>query len=162
MDRNVLERISEKTISESDLRSAIKKLEGVTEPSSLWLGIANDQTYSAVHRAIAICQFFKRHFRKPVTIVHLAGLLDGGDWIKSSTVTTVNHLKGEIPVEWNPGETVFAIRLFPGRTEASPVLYIRLSQTLEAATFVQIMASRCDATGDGASVLEAACGGTER
>ena len=158
MNRSVLERISEKTISESDLRSEIKKLEDAGEPASFWLDIANDQTYSAIHRALAICQFFKRHMREPVNIVDLAKLLDSPDWIKSGMVTTVNHLKGEIPVEWNLGETVLAIRLFPGEVEVSLVLYVRLSQSIKAETFVQIMsASQYDATAVGASVLEAAC-----
>ena len=160
MNRNVLERISEKTISERDLGSEIKKLADVTEPPSFWLDIANDQTYPAGHRAIAICQFFKRHMREPVTIVDLARLLDSPEWIKSSMVTTVNHLKGEIPVAWNLGETVLAIRLFPTEVDVSLVLYIRLSQSIEAETFVQIMsASQYDAIAVGASVLEAACEG---
>jgi len=160
MSRNALDRISDRTISESDLRSEINKLESVTELSSFWLDIASDQTYPAVHRAMAICQFFKRHMREPVNIVDLARVLDGPDWIDSSTVKTVNHLKGETPVEWNLGETVIAIRLFPGKLEGSPVLYLRLSQSLEAETFVEIMrASQYDVTAVGASVLEAACAG---
>ena len=68
--------------------------------------------------------------------------------------------RGELPVEWNLGETVLAIRLFPGEVEGSPVLYLRLSQSLEAEAFVQIMrTSQYNATAVGASVLEAACGG---
>jgi hypothetical protein len=159
MGKDVLKRISDRMIPERDLRSTINNLEGVTEPPSFWIDIANDQTYSASHRAICICQFFKRHIKEPITIVDLAKLLDGPDWINPDTVTTVTHLKGEIPVEWNLGETVLAIRLFPGEIEDSPVLYLRLSQPLDAEAFVQIIrGSQYDATVIGASVLEAACG----
>ena len=158
MSRNALERISERTIYESDLRSEINKLESVTELPSFWLDIANDRAYPAVHRALAICQFFRRHVREPINIADFARLLASPSWINSSTVIAVNHLKGEIPVEWNLGETVLAIRLFPGEVEGSPVLYLRLSQSLEAETFVQIMrTSQYDATAIGVNLLEAAC-----
>src|SRR5215510_12737311 len=153
MNQIVLKRISDRTISERDLRSEINKLEGVTEPSSFWIDIANDRTYSAGHRAISICQFFKRHIREPINIISLARLLDDPDWINPRTVTIVTHLKGEIPLEWNLSETVLAIRLFPGEIEDSPVLYLRLSQSLDAEAFVQIMRDpQCDATIVGASV----------
>jgi hypothetical protein len=160
MCRNDLERISDRTISESDLRFEIKKLGNVTEPPSFWLNITSDQTYSPAHRAVAICQLFKRHVMGPITVADLAKLLNAPDWLNSSNVTTVKHLKGEIPVEWNLGETVFAIRLFPGQVESAPVLYLRLSQTLEAETFVQMIRSRgADCTAVDARVLQAACDG---
>ena len=160
MSQDVMGRISERTISEDDLRSEISKLEGVTEPPSFWLGIANDPTYNALHRALAICQFFKRHVKKPITIAELAGLLDDPAWINSSTVASIEHLKGEVPVEWNLGEAVLAIRLFSRKAEEVPVLYLRLSRPLDAETFVQIMkGGQADAATAGASLLEAACAG---
>jgi hypothetical protein len=159
MSQDVLKRISDRTIAERDLRTEINKLEGVTEPPSFWLDIANDRTYSARHRALSICQFFKRHIREPITIAGLARLLDHPDWINSGTVTAVRHLKGELPVEWNMDETVLAIRLFRGEIEDPPVLYLRISQPLEPDDFVRIMStSQDDDTIGGASVLEAACG----
>jgi hypothetical protein len=160
MNQDVLKRISDRTTSERDLRSAIKKLEGVTEPPSFWIDIANDRSYSAGHRAICICQYFKRHMREPISVACLAQLLDDPGWINPGSVTTVTHLKGEIPVQWNLGETVLAIRLFPGKTEDSTILYIRLSQSSEAEAFAQTMrASQNDATAVATTVREAACGG---
>ena len=160
MSQDVFKRVSDRMISGSDLKSEINKLGGVTEPPSFWSDIANDQTYSAGHRAASICQFFRRHINASLSLVELAKLLDYPEWINLDTVTTVAHLRGEIPVAWHPGETVFAVRLFPGEVEASLVLYIRISQPLEAETFVRIMrASNNDATATGANVLEAACGG---
>jgi hypothetical protein len=156
MNQTTRERILEKSISESDLKAAISKLEDVTEPASFWTGIANDPSYSAAHRAIAICQLFKRHVKKALPIVDLARLLDGPDWIDSATVTAVDHLKGELPVEWNLGETVLAIRLFP--RDCSSVLYLRLSQRLAAEAFVHLMRDpQYKTPAAGASVLEAAC-----
>jgi hypothetical protein len=158
MNQTARERILEKSISESDLKAAISKLGDVTEPASFWVSIANDPTYSPAHRAIAICQLFKRHAREPMQLGDLAKLLNDPDWIHPGTVTAVDHLKGELPVEWNLGETVLAIRLFPGEVEAPPVLYLRLSQRLAAEAFVRLMKTpQGDAPGIGASVLEAAC-----
>ena len=159
MSQDGLQRISERTISENSLRSEISKLEGVTEPASFWINIANDRAYSATHRAIVICQFVLRHMREPMDLVDLARLLDEPEWINSGTVACVDHLKGELPVDWNLGETVLGIRLFPGEVESAPVLYLRLSPPLEAEAFVQVMRSpRHDVT-TGTRVLEAACGG---
>jgi len=158
MNQNVLKKISDRTTSERDLKSEISKLGGVTEPPSFWIDIANDQTYSAGHRATCICQLFKRHVKGSISLVDLTRLLDHPDWINPDTVTTVRYLRGEIPVAWNLGETVFAIRLFLRELEEPPVLYLRLSQSIEAETFVQIVtASRHDATAAGISVLQAAC-----
>jgi hypothetical protein len=159
MSQDALKRISDRTISERELRSEINNIEGMTEPPSFWIDIANDATYSAGHRAVCICQFFKRQIRKPVDLLDLARLLNDPNWINPNTVTAVTHLKGEIPVQWNPGERVLAVRLFPGEVERSPVLYLRLSRPLAAEDFVRIMrAPQSDATAVGVSVLEAACG----
>jgi len=158
VNRDVLKRISDRTISEMDLRSEINKLEGVTEPPAFWITLVNDRTYPAIHRAMSICQFFKRHFTRPMDIVDLARLLDDPEWITSSTVDVVAHLKGEVPVQWNLGETVLAIRLFSRETEDLPVLYLRLSRPLDAETFVQMVRdSRRQAKEAGISVLEGAC-----
>ena len=158
MNQNVLKRISDRTTSERDLKFEISKLGGVTEPSSFWIDIANDQTYSAGHRATCICQFFKRHIKGSISLVDLTRLLDHPDWINPDAVTTLRYLRGEIPVAWNLSETVFAIRLFHRELEEPPILYLRLSQSIEAETFVQIVTTpRDDATAAGISVLEAAC-----
>jgi len=160
MSQDVLKRISDRMISERELQLEINNLQDVPELPSFWIDIANDQTYSAGHRAICICQFFKRHVLGSINIVDLAKLLDGPQWINPSTVTTVTRLKGEIPVEWNLGETVLAIRLLPAEVEDSMVLYLRLSRTLDVDTFVQIMRNpQRDATAVGITVLEAACSG---
>lgn len=159
MSQDHLERISNRMISERSLRTAVNHLEGVKEPPTFWIQIANDRTYSPTHRAICICQFFKRHIKEPLNIVDLARLLDGPDWINSNTVTRVSHLKGEIPVEWNLGESVLAIRLFPGETEDLPVLYLRFSQSLGVETFLQMMkAPQSNAATIGVNLLEGACG----
>jgi len=160
MSQSVLERISDRTTSQADLMSEISKLEGVTEPASFWVDIANDPTYPAMHRVLAICQFFKRHVRVPIKVVDLATRLNRPDWINSGSVTRVDHLKGEIPVEWNLGETVLGIRPFGRGAEGLPVLYLRLCQPLDAETFVGIVKGLpYDDMAVGVSVLEAACSG---
>ena len=159
MPCNALERISDRTIPEKDLRSEIAKLEDVTEPASFWVDIANDRAYSADHRALAVCQLFDRHLREPISLASLARLLDGPDWIAPRTVSVVAHLRGELPVEWNLGETVLAILLFPGKVEGPPTLYLRLSRPLEPKEFVRIItAPEHDAAAAEVSVLETACG----
>lgn len=159
MSQDVLERIRERTISESDLNSEISKLEGVTELPSFWVELANDKSYPAGHRAIFICELFKRHVRHPINIVELCKLLHSPDWINADTVKAITHLKGELPVEWNLGETVLAISLLPGEVADSRVLYLRFSSSLDAETFVQMMSdSQCDAITVDASLLQAACG----
>jgi hypothetical protein len=160
MLRDTLERIADPTVSQEELRSEIDKLGEVAEPPSFWTGIANSPVYSARHRATCICQLLRRHVRQPVSLLRLAWLLDHPSWISPGVVTVVAHLKGEIPVEWNLGETVLAIRLFPVEAEDLPVLYVRLSTSLEAADFVQVVSSsRPDARFAGVTVLQAVCGG---
>jgi hypothetical protein len=90
-------------------------------------------------RATLIGEFFERHVRQPIGLLELVRLLDATDWIDASEVTAVTHLKGELPVEWNLGETVLAIRLFPAELETPPVLYIRISEPIAPEVFVGIV-----------------------
>lgn len=158
MRHDMLQRIADRTMTEADLSAAIDQLGAVTEPPSFWLAIANDRSYAAAHRAVAICQFFKRHITVPVELVQLARLLDHPDWLAAAAITVVKHLKGEIAVAWNPGETVLAIRLFQAELEHAPVLYLRLSQPLAVEDFMEIVQSaHADPAAGGVRVLEVAC-----
>lgn len=157
-----LEQIANRAIAPSALQSAMARLGSVTEPPSFWLDILNDETYSAAHRARALCQLFRRHVRLPVNVVELAAFLRHPAWINARTVRAVKHLKGEIPVEWNPGETVLALRIEAPRTEAVPVLYLRLSASVEAEAFVGTMRTSPAGPADaGTRILEAACSSME-
>jgi hypothetical protein len=113
------------------------------------------------HRADAICQYFKRDFKQGIDLDRLAELLGHPQWINADTVSTISHLKGEIPVAWNPGETVFAIRLSPEDRDDSRVLYLRLSRPIGVEAFVQTMRGSRDAASTpqaaGTRVLEGAC-----
>ena len=117
------------------------------------LKIANDPAQPAAHRARALCRFFQRHFTPPMDLAELAALLEGSGWLESSTIEAITHLKGEIAVRWIAGQTVIAIHLFAREIDDPPVLYLRLSQRMDAETFVQMAGG----AGGGVSVLEAAC-----
>lgn len=159
MDEAILKRISDPVITEEKLRSELHVLGDVTEPSSFWLKIANDTGYSFIHRALSICQFFKRHIATPVSLNKLAEMLDKPGWINAHTVTIVTNIKGEMPVQWNIGEQIITVHLFPGTDQQPSILYLRLSEKLGIDAFLGIITA--DPTykeaGDQILLLEAAC-----
>ena len=113
------------------------------------------------HGANAICQFFKQDFTGAIDLDRLAERLGHPQWINADTVRSISHLKGEIPVAWNPGEIVFAVRLLPDDPGDSRVLYLRLSRPIGVEAFVQTMRGSRDgattAQAAGVQVLEGAC-----
>ncbi len=153
---HTLERIRDRTTSPAALLSAIAALGDAGEPASFWLAIAEDPSYRAIHRAVALCQFFKRHITTPLSIAELATLLKHAEWIATGTVSEVRHLKGEIPVQWNLGEGVLAIRAFTP-VDGAPVLYLRLERPIESDAFVRLMRGASDVRGGETRILEAAC-----
>ncbi|MGC2636021.1 MAG: hypothetical protein WA294_02510 [Acidobacteriaceae bacterium] len=158
MSENPLEQIAERTMAAADWQAAIGRLGKATEPASFWLDIVKDETYSAGHRARALCLLFRRHVPVPVKVGDLAALLGRPGWLHAGTVQAVKHLKGEIPVEWNPGETVLAVRLDAARSEAGPVLYLRLSGSVGVRAFLHAMQGTAGGRGAAdARVLEAGC-----
>jgi hypothetical protein len=158
MSHDPLQRISQRTISEEELSLEISRLGGDAVPPSFWVAIANDGTFSPGHRAKCVCQLFERSIHGPIDIVDLARLLEGATWLGTSAITVVTHIRGELPVDWNLGEGVLAIHLFPGQTAEEVVLYLRLSRALAPEAFVQVMKNpQAQAAAAGISMLAAAC-----
>lgn len=131
MNAASLEKIGDKKIPQNELLSEVSRLHDAGEPASFWTTIAGDDSYTPAHRAIAICQFFKRHVSTPVSLGKLAYMLQETRWFSNSEIAVVAHLKGEMPVQWVTGETVVTVRAFAGAQDTVPVLYLRLSEPVQ-------------------------------
>jgi hypothetical protein len=160
MSQDPLDRISDRSISASELQREVERLTG-REPPSFWVDRANDRTYPAANRAVFVCQLFERHVNEPVELAELASMLDGATWIDAAQIEPVAHLRGELPVEWNLGETVLAVRLFARELTNAPVLYLRLVPPTTPGTVERALLTRAhDDSAANVRLLEASCGGS--
>jgi hypothetical protein len=106
--------------------------------------------------AAEACRRLASRSTGPTTVVDFVRLLGELSWITPDTVSAIKHVKGEIPVEWNPGETVLAIRLPSGA--GAPLMYLRFSGPVSVDDFLRMVDT--GGTGNalaGVDVLEAAC-----
>src|SRR6266487_6106447 len=82
---------------EAALRQAIKELAGTEVPPEIWAEIANDPTYSLVHRRLSVFELCRRHVRAGMKVSALAPLLHGALWLDDRDVRLVEDVSGWLP-----------------------------------------------------------------
>jgi hypothetical protein len=121
------EMILDKQTRDADLQEAISRLGKVSEPSSFWNDIANEQSYSVQHRRSCIQALLRRHRGSAGTVGELAVLLNHPKWLRDEDISIVEFVVGLIPVEWTPEDTIFRIRLLPASANDKTAVYVRVA-----------------------------------
>lgn len=132
--------ISDTETKDTDLEEAISRLGKVSEPASFWSEIFNDPNYSLQHRRRCVQALIRRH-APGMTLYYLAVFLDRPKWLLDQHITTVNYVVGYIPVQIEPHDTVFHIRLLPGRERdrTDIDLYIRVAGKVPREDFSRLL-----------------------
>lgn len=89
--------------------------------------------------SLSICTYFSNEVSPPISLDNLARQIDHKAWFSSKTTSKIDHLKGELPVEWNLGETVLKVQVANEVSKVEDVLYLRFSGKIEVAEFIEIM-----------------------
>lgn len=137
--------IADPQIDEETLADAIQALGTVDEDAQFWADITNSSQYSQQHRRRAVFALFQRHIYPPITLGELADILDNPSWIKSEDIGVVGELAGEIPVIYNPEDTVFVLPIFPEVPDghyAFWAIYLRVEGKIAAETLGNILYGR--------------------
>jgi hypothetical protein len=92
---------------------AFQHLGRVSEPSSFWTRIANDDSYPIKQRRSCIMQLFRRHIRAGLSLGELAQRLYKPDWLSTSSFSRLHSFTGEIPVRTDDADTIFQLTILP-------------------------------------------------
>jgi len=150
---DLLATIADPETEESDLLDAIGRLGADGEPASFWRQIADDGRYRDSHRAYAIFELLRRHGAAGMTLGQLAELLGGASWLRDDGLDVIDVLAGELPVTWNPGDTVFVLHVVPGSPEFA--VYLRAEGKRDAAAAMHLLRTgEADEATRAARVLE--------
>ena len=105
--------IADKHCSEAQLVNAIRNLGSVNESPKFWTDIAEDDSYSRLHRRHSIFQLFYRHVVPGMSLSQLAFILQRPSWLTEKEITIVEDLGGHIPVSLSLGNTVLVFNVIP-------------------------------------------------
>ncbi len=100
----------------SDMKAvemALQHLRRVSEPSSFWTTIANDDSYPIEQRRGCVMQLFRRHIRAGLSLGEAGERLYRPDWLSASSLSRVHSFTGEIPVRTDDADTVFQLTILP-------------------------------------------------
>jgi hypothetical protein len=96
-------------------------------PATLWSDVANDTSFRAFHRSLAVYELIRRHLPRPATLDQAASLLAGGFWLCESKIEKIEVMGSEIPVVVPEGGAAFIIRLPKGQGGRQPEMGIYLA-----------------------------------
>ena len=126
LDSTILSMITNQAVSDEVLMQCIARLGPSAESPEFWSRIANDSSYSIQHRTRAVFALFRRHGQYCGDAASLKKLLGSPKWLEESGIEKVSYVFGKLPVEVNPGESVYRIKVY---RRAS--IYIRCLSNLE-------------------------------
>lgn len=144
MDPNIIFR-DPKSDDDAVLRAA-SQLASLGVAARLWADVANDPSYRAFHRNVAIYELLKRHLVRRSTLDEAASLLAGGRWLLDAVIEKIEAMGGEIPVKVPAAGAAFIIR-FPKDPAASHPdvgIYVALDRNLDAALLRGALMSQSD------------------
>lgn len=118
--------IAAKSSTKDILQKAISDLVEVTEPAAFWTKIANDKSYTEIHRRLAIYQLVHRHLGREMPISELNKILDHPSWLPREKVRKVDTVIGKIPVKATLQDSILCVDIFTN-TPARFVLYFRVA-----------------------------------
>jgi hypothetical protein len=84
----------------------------VDESPAFWKEIANNPTFSDLHRRRAVMQLFYRHVRVGMTLRELGEVTKGSTWVKDSDIVAVRLFSGTLPLHGTTGN-IFGIGVLP-------------------------------------------------
>jgi hypothetical protein len=116
MSLSGFELIADKNCSEAQLISAISNLGPVRESAQFWIEIAENSSYSILHRRHCIFQLFYRHVTQGLTLASLATLLNIPSWLTENNITVVEDIGGSIPVKLSFENSVVVLNILPGKS----------------------------------------------
>lgn len=115
MDEHLRQLVSDPSRNEAELVDAIARLGQATEPSGFWAGLANSDEHGAIQRRHYVFQLFHRHVTPGMRLSRLAELLDAPRWLDRGDIEVIEDLGGTVPVRMTADDTVFKLRIAPGR-----------------------------------------------
>jgi hypothetical protein len=131
--------ISERGVAPGRLYDALRRL--APEGSAGWLGaIANDDTYPTYQRIACAARLLECCARPGTDLAEVSRLLMPASWLTDDAVEEVTTVFGELPVTWNPADTVFVLRpAGEPHVGALPAIYFRLSGRVGRYVFLRVM-----------------------
>ncbi len=122
--------ITDPAASIDDLRAAIAAVSGVGPTGALWLGVAADDRFPPVHRALCVAAFLRLAVDGDATLGRLGDAFDRPGWLGEQDVEAVTVVAGKLPVHWAPGETIAVVHLRFGGAQVGAA-YLAVDGALE-------------------------------
>ncbi|SRR5258708_4086415 len=138
LNSQFLSLITNKNVSDENLLQAISRLGPVAEPSSFWMKIADETSYSRLHRTRAVFAMLRRHCVDCLTCRELASAVSGAKWVLDSGIEKIPYVVGWMPMVPEPGQTVFKISVLNG-----PSFFVRLLGDVDTSEFSCILRGNC-------------------
>ncbi len=128
------------------VRTAITNFAKTPQPS-FWIEIANDPTYSLVHRRLCVFELFRRHVRVGMKLRRMNEVLGDPKWLQDGDIHLVRIVVGWIPVELQSGDSVFCIWVLPEPGRESVLVYLRVSGDVPSGDFDRLLLEKDDSAG---------------
>jgi hypothetical protein len=134
LDNELRATITNAAISDEVLLECISRLGKTTEPASFWTQLANNDAYSIGHRVRAVFALFRRHGQWCGDVGSLGRTLAPARWLDQSNIERVTYVFGNLPIEVNPGESVYRISVLHRAS-----IYVRMQGEVDIATFAGLL-----------------------
>jgi hypothetical protein len=141
MSLSGFEVIADKNCSEEQLITAITNLGPVKESPQFWIGIAENDAFSLLHRRHCIFQLFYRHVTQGMTLASLAMLLNKPLWLAENDITVVEDIGGHIPVKLSFENSVVVLNILTGKSADLNrwQIYISVNNKTDAKNFFKLI-----------------------
>ena len=121
--------IADEHSGEDQRRDAMLSLGPAAESPDFWSRIANDASFSRLHRRRSIFQLFLRHVRPGQTLAAVADILRKPSWLEAQHVSALEDVGGNVPVRMSFDNTVLVLDVLPEPTPNSDRWQVFLSVT---------------------------------
>jgi hypothetical protein len=151
IDARLFSVLTNKAASDEDLLRAISRLGKVTEPASFWTKIADDPSYSLLHRTRAILALFRRHCGDKTTCHELRNTIAPAQWMRESLIQKFDEPYAGLP-PFSPlggDTTVFRIRVLCG-----PGVCVELQGKVDIHVFSSLLRGDSVASSEDPGILQ--------
>jgi hypothetical protein len=128
----------------------------VAVPPQTWQRVANDSTFSLLHRRLCVFELVRRHVQPGMTAARIATLLDRPTWLRDAAVRELGDIGGlPVPVSLAAGDTVTVIDVLPDPDpSAMPwALYLRWHGAVDRAALSALLRDPATPTPAATAVL---------
>lgn len=139
LDADLRAVITNKATSDADLLQAISRFGRVSENPGFWTTIANDESYTALHRSRCVFALFRRHGNHCSGLRQLGNVLAPANWLLEDSILRVENVIGWVPVDVTFGDTIFRIELPHASKDKAASVYIRIAGKVTKSDFIRVI-----------------------